>query len=671
MSNKTLTSVLINLYQNNSENGVYFVNNNNDLFLSYKKLYAKATFILNELIEKGVKQKDELLIQVEENETFIEYFWACILGGIVPVPVSLANNEEGQKKISNIWSILKNPYFLCEKKNLERLKFDERIHKNQIIISDNFDEKNELKIINRKNIYMAQENDIAFIQFSSGSTGTPKGVTLTHKNLLTNLQAICKGSNTDFNDISLSWMPLTHDMGLIGFHLFPLFMNITQLLIPTSLFIKRPLLWLEKVSEYEVTFTASPNFGYAYYLKAYNKSKSINLVLSKLRLIYNGAEPISAELCNSFLDTMEKHGLKKESIFTVYGMAEASLAVSFPKAGEKFQEITFDRNFLNIGQAIKIVNKDNIHAVSFVKLGKEVENCRIGIFDENSKELPNGHIGEIKIKGKNVTESYYNDSVKTAELINNQWLNTGDLGVFFNDELVVTGRKKDIIFINGQNFYAHDIERILIDEGEVDYGKIAVCSYNSIQKFEEDIIIFILYKSDNLEIFSKTSEKIKQIISLKTGLYIKYVIPVKNMPKTTSGKIQRFLLKEKFINNEYAETLKNINSILSSNESSHYEFEKELAILLKEILEHENIDNEKSFFELGGNSLLAVEFIEKINAKFQTELEIVNLYEHSSIKKLCCYIKNKGNAYISNSVNYKENLLKRKRNLSYKSTNNI
>lgn len=229
----------------NTENkGITFIDGGNtEVFLSYGQLYNSSLKALHNLQEMGLKPGNELVFQIDSNRTFIIVFWACILGGIIPVPLSVGQNEEHKKKLFNIWPVLNNPYLVIHADNLKRLtELAEKDYENlfadiagriineTVVLAEGPDGK----------IHDVKENDIAFIQFSSGSTGNPKGVMVTHKNLVTNINAISKAGSYTTNDAMISWMPLTHDMGLIGFHLNPLFAGMNQYLIPTNLFIRRP-----------------------------------------------------------------------------------------------------------------------------------------------------------------------------------------------------------------------------------------------------------------------------------------------------------------------------------------------------------------------------------------------------------------------------------------------
>ncbi|MNI57633.1 putative ligase [compost metagenome] len=258
-------------------------------------------------------------------------------------------------------------------------------------------------------------------------------------------------------------MPLTHDMGLIGFHLTPLLADMHQYLMPTALFIQHPTLWFQKASDHRITTLASPNFGYSHFLNYYKKNHAVGWDLSAVRLIFNGAEPISAKLSRQFMAEMGAYGLRPNTAFPVYGMAEASLAVTFPPVDELLIEIRIDRQtaFGDLANELSEESADPA-ALSFVDLGMPVDDCQVRICDDNGKLLPERTVGEIQIKGPNVTGGYYNDPSSTEKAISKEgWLKTGDLGFMRNGRLVVTGRKKDILFVNGQNVYPHDLEQMI------------------------------------------------------------------------------------------------------------------------------------------------------------------------------------------------------------------
>src|SRR5207237_2832977 len=262
--------------------------------------------------------------------------------------------------------------------------------------------------------HAARPEDTAFIQFSSGSTSEPKGVVLSHANLIANIDGSTQVAGFNENDVSLSWMPLTHDMGLIGFHLVMFANRVHTHLMPTELFIRRPLLWLTLASRVRATILCSPNFGYKHYLKVLGERSVEGMDLSAVRFIFNGAEPISVELCDEFLTRLAPAKLKRNAMYPVYGLAEASLAVSFPPVGAPLRTITLNRHRMNAGDPVELVDAADRDAVRLVSEGRAIPYCRVRIADDEDRELPEEHIGHVHMTGDNVTRGYYEDPAANA-----------------------------------------------------------------------------------------------------------------------------------------------------------------------------------------------------------------------------------------------------------------
>src|SRR4029077_18257557 len=302
--------------------------------VSFAELYERALGILYHLQRMGARRGDKLILFLGNNEQFIDVFWAAVLGGIVPVPVALGISDEHRHKLLRIARRLGKPFLYTERRSLERIgafageKGEQDLYESlraRTFLIDNLDDISRAGSVQR-----VGADDIAFIQFSSGSTSDPKGVVLTHGNILANAYGATEAAGFTENDVSLSWMPLTHDMGLIGFHLVMFANRVHAHLMPTELFIRRPLLWLQLASRVRASILCSPNFGYKHYLKVLGERAPEGLDLSAVRLIFNGAEPISVELCREFLARLAPARLAPNAMYPVYGLAEASLAVSFP-----------------------------------------------------------------------------------------------------------------------------------------------------------------------------------------------------------------------------------------------------------------------------------------------------------------------------------------------------
>lgn len=626
----------------------YIDGKDKELSISYADLYARALNRLFALQQQGLKAGDECILFLRSNEDFIDIYWGCILGGIIPVPVAVGISDEHRSKLFKIFSKLERAHLYTTEDITERLQ-QYAEDNNKSIEYINIQEKSLLvseivTVAGQGIIHTPQPDDLAFIQFSSGSTSDPKGVMLTHKNIMTNLNAIGEGAKYNDQDISFSWMPLTHDMGLIGFHLNMIAYGMSQCLMATDLFSRRPLLWMHKVSEKKATVLCSPNFGYKHFLKSLSKKTLDDVDLSCVRVIYNGAEPISVDLCDTFLTTMKPYGLKRETMFTVYGMAEATLAVSFPVVGEEYRAVHVDRHQLNVGEKIKFVADNSSDALSFAIVGKPVLDCLVRIADKENV-FADETVGSIQISGPNVTQGYYkNEEANHAALSSDGWLDTGDLGFIYNGELIITGRAKDIIFANGLNYYPHDLEALLLDIDGLELGKVVVYGVWNEKLQRDELIIFILYRSDIKE-FVGLAKHAARVLNEQSGLEVDKVIPVNRIPKTTSGKVQRRILGDAYANGEYAEVLNEIESLsvvkTATADETLTPLQQELKDICDNVLDGQVLKLKDNFFEAGISSLMLAEIHQQIDDRYPDKVDVTDLFEYQTIADLAAFLQTK------------------------------
>src|SRR5271168_1337417 len=382
----------------------YVEGENSERRVPYGDVYARALGILYHLQAMGAQRGDPMIIFLSSNEQFLDGFWAAVCGGITPVPLAVGISDEHRHKLLRVALKLGRPLLYTDSKNLQRLQalaaqvgetalFDE-------LKSRSFLVESITDISRPGKLHRPAPDDLAFIQFSSGSTSEPKGVMLSHGNLLANTQGATQiGKFTD-RDVSLSWMPLTHDMGLIGFYLMQ-FANRVQInLMPTDLFVRRPLLWLQIASRKRVTITCSPNFGYRHFLKVLAGRRLEGTDLSSIRLIFNGAEPISVQLCNEFINALEHTGLNRRAMYPVYGLAEASLAVTLPAINSGYRWIRANRHQLGVGRTIELNPANARDSLELVCVGSAVPTTEVRIADDSRTALPDGCVGHILIRGK-------------------------------------------------------------------------------------------------------------------------------------------------------------------------------------------------------------------------------------------------------------------------------
>jgi acyl-CoA synthetase (AMP-forming)/AMP-acid ligase II/aryl carrier-like protein len=647
MKYTTLTDILES--NRDVERAVTYVEGENaERRVSFGEVHARALGILHHLQAKGAQRGDKLIIFLSNNEQFLDAFWAAIAGGIVPVPLAVGISDEHRHKLLRVARKIGRPLLYTDAKNLERLQaLAAEVGESELmaeIKSRTFLVESISDISRQAKLYKAAPEDLAFIQFSSGSTSEPKGVMLTHRNLIANMTGARLVDKYQESDVGFSWMPLTHDMGLIGFYLI-LFATRSHInLMPTDLFVRRPLLWLQLASKKRATLTSSPNFGYRHFLKVLGGRRLENVDLSCIRGIYNGAEPISVELVNEFMQTLAYTGLKHSAMYPVYGLAEACLAVAFPEHGADYRWIRANRHKLGVGVKIEVNPADAREVIELMCVGRPLPNMEVRIADDAHAPLADGHVGHILIRGPNVTRGYFADPEATAAALDAQgWLDTGDLGVFHEGGLYIAGRSKDIIFINGQNYYPHDLENIAQRAPGLDLNKVVTAGVAKPGAQGEELVVFVLHRGD-LPAFLATVAAVNRLINEHTGIEVSHVIPVKRIPKTTSGKVQRHLLEKSYRDGEFDADIAALETLRSSHAGSHVsgsELETRLQAIAEAALPGKRIEVTDNLFEIGASSLKLIEIHENIDRDYPGLIDLTELFDHPTIADLAKHLQGK------------------------------
>jgi acyl-CoA synthetase (AMP-forming)/AMP-acid ligase II/acyl carrier protein len=651
MFNATTLVELIEANRKVLRNITYLEGDGDERSVGFGELYERALGILHHLQRLGARRGDKLILFLGSNEPFIDAFWAAVLGGIIPVPVALGISDEHRHKLLRIARKLGSPFIYTDKKSLERMAaFATSVGEEKLFagirarsfIVDELDDISRAGTIAR-----AAPNDVAFIQFSSGSTSEPKGVVLTHHNMLANCRGSTELAHFSEEDVSLSWMPLTHDMGLIGFHVYMFANRVHSHLMPTELFVRRPLLWLTFAARKRATILCSPNFGYRHYLKVLGARSisDLELDLSCVRLIFNGAEPISVELCEEFLDRLAPTRLRREAMFPVYGLAEASLAVSFPPVGAPMQSISLNRHRMTVGTQAQPVARSDADAVALASVGRAIPYCRLRVAGEDDAPRPDGQIGHIHIGGDNVTRGYYENPQANAEALTaDGWLRTGDLGLIHDGALYISGRAKEIIFVNGQNYYPHDLEAIAQRAEGLDLGKVVVAGARRPGAQTDELVAFVLHRGE-LADFLPLATQVSRLINEHTGLEVAQVVPVKRIAKTTSGKIQRHLLEESYVAGEFDAELAALAKLRDARRghasNSRTQIEEKLQLICNAALEGKRVGIDDNLFELGASSLKLIEIHEQIDHEFPNEIDLTEIFDFPTIAELARHLETK------------------------------
>jgi len=630
---------------------ITFVNSaDSQVEVPIRELRMGALGLLGRMQRHGIQPGDELIVHVADNRGFLEAFWGCLLGGIVPVPLAVGISEEHRMKVVRIFRRLRNPTLYTDGATLARLEqagapdggFADVSSRALLVEGESGDPGLPTDV---------QPGDLAFVQFSSGSTSEPKGVTLTHDNVVTNVRAIIAGGNMGPEDRLLSWMPLSHDMGMIGFHLVPMLLAVDSVLIPADLFVRRPSVWMTKASEFRATVLCSPNFGYKHFLKGLERRDPGPLDLSSVRVIFNGAEPISVGLSAEFTDRLSAFGLTPSSMYFVYGLAEASVAVSIPEVGGA-AAVHVKRTSVVPGQAVEFTEADAPGSIPFAVVGRPVQDCEVRVTADDGSTLPDDAVGHVEIRGRNVTSGYYRDEEATrAATRPDGWVATGDMGFLGQSGLVITGRHKDIIFSNGQNFFPHDLETILQREAGLDLGKVAVAGHRDPDADADDVLVFVVHKGDLAQLLP-VAGRIIATLNAQMGVDVTHVVPIGRIPKTTSGKAQRARLLQGFADGEFAGPLAEMEALRAeaagtdaggqdSEDGKDASIATRLLDLCRGLLPARSVGLDDNLFEIGTSSLELAQIHEGIEKAFPGAVDITDLFDYPTIGELTAFLESK------------------------------
>ena len=645
---QTLTEMLDHRSRGTGDIG-YLEGEGAEKSLPLAKLRQRALGILYHLQRIGARPGDMLILHVASNEQFIDAYWACIYGGIVPVPVAVGISDEHKRKLLRIAKQLGNPLLYTDRNLRERLATFAATQgepeawtalKPRTFLVDQLDD------ISREGTPAKITSDrTAFIQFSSGSTSEPKGVVLTHGNLMANAEGLRQAAGLNEQDVSLSWMPLTHDMGLIGFHLTTMYMGGRQYLMPTDLFVRRALLWMKFASDKRATLTGSPNFGYRHFMRAMGGKPLENVDLSTIRIMFNGAEPISVDLADEFMDRMAPFGLRRTAMFPVYGLAEASLGAICPEFGSTYSYISVDRRSLGVGETARFVAPDDPVAIKLMCEGRPIPYTSVRLVDDAGTEVGSDRVGHLLIRGENVTAGYFrNPDANAAAITPDGWLRTGDLGLLHDGQYYITGRSKEIIFVNGQNYYPYDIESVIQHEPGLDHGKVVAAGVQTGDSPSDELVLFILHRG-SLADFVPLATRAAHLVNEHAGVEVAHVVPVKRIPKTTSGKLQRTALAKAYEDGEFAAEIAEFDAAWQAahgqGRAAAGDIERKLKAIVDDALPGKHVDIDDNLFDVGASSLTLIQIHEKIDELYPGQVDLTELFDFPTVSQLAKHLEQK------------------------------
>ena len=396
----------------------------------------------------------------------------------------------------------------------------------------------------RRPVYDADA--VAVLQFTSGSTADPKGVVLPNRTICANLDAVASGAKLDpASDVLVSWLPLYHDMGLVGFLMLPMTTGTPLVLGAPQDFLAAPLRWMEWISRHRGTATAGPNFAYVLATRALRTASDLDL--SSLRVALNGAEPVDPDSVEKFVAEAGRHGMDPGAVFPAFGMAEVMIGGAFQEPGLGLRTDVVDRRVLETERYAAPVDGVADGARRLALLGRPLPGLEFRICDPETGELRREReVGELQIRGTSVTPGYFGNAEATAAMFaEGGWLRTGDLAYLLDGELVVCGRIKDVIIVGGRNVFPEDVEKAVATVDGVRAGNVIAFGVEG-RRGKEGLIVVAESKGADVEACRRTvAERVREAVGLPAREVV--LVAPGTLPKTSSGKLQRSLCKQRYL----------------------------------------------------------------------------------------------------------------------------
>ena len=392
-------------------------------------------------------------------------------------------------------------------------------------------------------------DSLAILQFTSGSTSDPKGVMLPHRVVVTNLDGVAEAALLDpATDVLVSWLPLYHDMGLIGLLSLSMYSGADLVLGAPQDFMAAPARWMQWISDFGGTATAGPNFSYALAARALRRMEGLDL--SKWRVALNGAEPVDPETVETFIAEAARHGFRAGAAFPAFGMAEVAIGGSFPPPMRGLVVDTVDKQILETERYAAPVEAGAEGSRSLARLGKPIPGLEMRICDPATGDvMAEREVGELEIRGTSVTPGYYKHPEATAATFHDGWLKTGDLAYLVEGELVICGRIKDVIIVGGRNVFPEDVERAVAEVEGVRAGNVIAFGVEGHRGKEALVVVAETKVTDEADsVRAAVSLRVREAIGLPAEEIV--LVSPGTLPKTSSGKLQRSLCRTKYLGAE-------------------------------------------------------------------------------------------------------------------------
>ena len=510
--------------------------------ITYGELAASAAAVAAGLQRAGVRPKQTVAIMLPTSPAYFFAYLGILRAGAVPVPIyPPARASQLEDHVVRHTGILDNAQAALLITVPEAMVVA-RLLQARLPCLRHVTTVEELAAAGGAPTPVAvQGSDIAFIQYTSGSTGNPKGVALTHANLLANIRAMVQVAQGTPDDVFVSWLPLYHDMGLIGSWLAGLYVGFPLVVMSPLAFLARPLRWLQALHHHRGTLSAAPNFAYELCLKRITDAELVGLDLSAWRLAFNGAEAVSPDTVQRFQQRLARCGLRPETVAPVYGLAEACVGLLFPPLGRVAPVDRIQREpFARARQALPAAD-DDLLALRFVGCGRPLPGHDIRILDDAGRELGERVEGRLEFRGPSATHGYYRNAAQSARLFHDGWLDTGDRAYRAAGDVYITGRVKDIVIRGGRNLYPQEIEEAVGAVDGVRKGCVAVFGSLDPASGTERLVVLAEAQFADATARVQLHDAVSRAVIVAIGEPPDQIVlaPAHTVLKTSSGKVRR------------------------------------------------------------------------------------------------------------------------------------
>ncbi|MEW6681803.1 MAG: AMP-binding protein [Nitrospirota bacterium] len=515
--------------------------------IAYGELWRGAAAVASGLRARGIGSGDTVAIMLPTSREYFFGFAGILLAGGIPVPLypplRLAQIEDHLRRQS---TILRNAgtALMITVPEAQRVA---QLLKAQVTSLRHVTSVEELSAGAREEAQPSvNPQDIALLQYTSGSTGTPKGVILTHANLLANIRAMGEAVRASSEDVLVSWLPLYHDMGLIGAWLGSSYYAAPFVVMSPLTFLARPERWLRAITDYKGTISAGPNFGFELCVRKIDDTALAGLDLSSWRLAVNGAEPISPDTMTRFMARFAAAGFRPETMAPVYGLAESSVGLAFPPLGRVPPIDRIKRDVLTAQGRAEPADPDDPTALRFVACGRPLPGHQIRVVDQTGREVGDREVGRIQFTGPSTTSGYYRNPEATRALFDGEWLESGDDGYLAEGDIYITGRAKEVIIRAGRNLYPYELEEAVGAVPGIRKGCVAVFGTADADTSTERLVVVAETREADPVAREELRDRIRALAMdlLHTAPDDIVLAPPHAVLKTSSGKIRRAACRE-------------------------------------------------------------------------------------------------------------------------------